>query len=250
MLGISLVDLLGSVHREISVYGSGGFTSYKLPRLCEQLVTWADQGIGRVKMKVGREPLRDPERVSAARKAIGPDVELFVDANGAYSRKQALALAFKYAEADITWFEEPVSSDDLEGLRIMRNRAPAAQHIAAGEYGYDSIYFRRMIEAGAVDVLHAEASRCAGVSGFLRVSALCEAHCIPLSAHCCPALHLHLCCAAPRAIHLEYFHDHVRIERMLFDGACTPANGQLKPDRSRPGMGLELKRSDAAKFRA
>jgi len=249
VLGLSLVDLLGGAHENISVYGSGGFTSYAIPRLCEQLAGWAGQGIGRVKMKVGREPLRDPARVSAAREAIGPHVELFVDANGAYSRKQALALAFRFAEAEVTWFEEPVSSDDLEGLCLMRNRVPAAQHIAAGEYGYDSTYFRRMLEAEAVDVLQADASRCAGVSGFMRVAALCEAHGIPLSAHCCPALHLPLCCAAPRAVHLEYFHDHVRIERMMFDGVQAPVNGRLTPDRSRPGMGLELKRRDAEKFR-
>jgi L-alanine-DL-glutamate epimerase-like enolase superfamily enzyme len=91
--------------------------------------------------------------------------------------------------------------------------------VAAGEYGYDLFYFRRMLQAGAVDVLQADASRCAGVSGFLRAAALCEARGIPLSAHCCPSLHLHLCCAVRPAIHLEYFHDHVRIERMFFDGA-------------------------------
>jgi L-alanine-DL-glutamate epimerase-like enolase superfamily enzyme len=248
ILELPLVDLIGSHKPGFPVYGSGGFTSYDDARLCRQLAGWAERGITRVKMKIGRDPERDVERVRAARCAIGGGVELFVDANGAYSRKQALSFAEKFAGLGVTWLEEPVSSDDLEGLRLMRDRAPSQMDIAAGEYGYDLFYFRRMLDAGAVDVLQADASRCGGVSGFLRAAALCEARPIPLSAHCCPALHLHLCCAARAAIHMEYFHDHVRIEQMLFDGVQTPDKGILSPDLTRPGMGLELKKAEAAKY--
>ena len=120
-------------------------------------------------MKIGRHPADDLGRVRAAREAIGPDAELFVDANGAYSRKQALAQAERFAELGVTWFEEPVSSDDLDGLRLIRDRGPAGMDIAAGEYGYDLFYFRRMLDAGAVDVLQADATRCGGITGFLRV---------------------------------------------------------------------------------
>ena len=127
------------------------------------------------------------------------------------------------------WFEEPVSSDDLAGLRLIRDRAPAELQIAAGEYGYDSRYFRRMLEAGAVDVLQADATRCGGITGFLQAAALCEAHGLDLSAHCAPALHLHPCCAIQRLRHLEYFHDHVRIEQVLFDGAAGPAMASSFP---------------------
>jgi L-alanine-DL-glutamate epimerase-like enolase superfamily enzyme len=164
----------------------------------------------------------DLDRVRAARKTIGSDAELFVDANGAYSRKQALAFADAFAKFGVSWFEEPVSSDDLEGLRPLRKRAPAGMDIAAGEYGYDLFYFRRMLEAGAVDVLQADATRCAGITGFMRVSALCEAHSLPLSAHTAPSLHAHPCCALAPVRHMEYFHDHVRLEHMLLDGALTP----------------------------
>jgi len=186
--------------------------------------------------------------VRAARAAVGPDVALFVDANGAYSRKQALAQAEAFAEVGVSWFEEPVSSDDLEGLRLLRDRAPAIMDIAAGEYGYDLTYFRRMLEAGAVDVLQADATRCAGITGFLKVVALCQAFHLPLSAHCAPSLHVHPCCAAPPLRHLEYFHDHVRIEHKFFDGVLTPVSGVLHPDLSRPGMGLEFKHADAERF--
>lgn len=249
LLDLPLVTLLGAVRESVPVYGSGGFTSYSLEQLQQQLGGWVNEGISRVKMKVGTHPSEDLGRVRAAREAIGPQAELFVDANGAYSRKQALSFAEKFkADYEVSWFEEPVPSDDLEGLRLLRDRAPAGMDIAAGEYGYNLIYFRRMLEAGAVDVLQADATRCAGITGFLRVANLCEAHSIPLSAHCAPSLHVHPCCAATPVRHLEYFHDHVRIEHMLFDGALNPVDGELRPDLSRPGIGVELKRADATRF--
>jgi L-alanine-DL-glutamate epimerase-like enolase superfamily enzyme len=203
-----------------------------------------------VKMKIGRQPGNDVERVHAAREAIKPETALFVDANGAYTRKQALWFAERFVEFGVCWFEEPVSSDDLEGLRLIRDAGPAGMDIAAGEYGYDSNYFRRMLEAGAVDVLQADATRCGGITGFLQAAALCSAHSIPLSAHTAPAIHMHVCCAAPNAIHLEYFHDHVRIENLLFDGVQQPRNGELVPDLTRHGLGLELRRKHAAKYAA
>ena len=184
----------------------------------------------------------------AAREAIGPQTELYVDANGAYTRTQALAQAARFADLGVVWFEEPVSSDDLDGLRFIRDRAPTGMVIAAGEYGYDQWYFRRMLDAGAVDTLQADATRCAGFTGFLRAATLADAHGIPLSAHCAPALHLHACMAIERLSPIEYFHDHVRIARLLFDGAPEPVGGALRPDLSRPGIGLELKQADAARY--
>lgn len=249
LLGLPLVTLLGQVRAGVPVYGSGGFTSYTNAQLMAQLGGWAAEGISCVKMKIGTHPEADLQRVRAAREAIGPDTQLFVDANGAYSRKQALACAEEFAQLGVTWFEEPVSSDDLEGLHLMRNRAPAGMDIAAGEYGYDLWYFRRMLEAGAVDVLQADATRCAGITGFMQVGALCEARSMPMSAHCGPSVHVHPCCALIPLRHLEYFHDHVRIEHIFFDGALTPKDGALYPDLTRPGMGLALRRAEAERWR-
>jgi len=250
LLGRPLVQVLGAARSAVPIYGSGGFTSYPLERLAEQLARWVeDDGCEWVKMKVGSEPARDPERVRIARDAIGA-AGLFVDANGALARKPALAFAQRFADLGVSWFEEPVSSDDLVGLRLLRDRAPACMEIAAGEYGYEPFYFRRMLEAGAVDVLQADATRCGGITGFLRAAAIADAHAIPLSAHTAPSAHLHVCCAAPRLRHIEWFHDHVRIEHMLFDGAPTPELGQIRPDLSRPGLGLELKTREAARFAA
>jgi L-alanine-DL-glutamate epimerase-like enolase superfamily enzyme len=250
LLNLPMLTLLGAVRKSVPIYGSGGFTSYSDKQLERQLAGWVEQGIPRVKMKIGRDAKADVRRVKAARAAIGHETELFVDANGAYNRKEALEQAGKFAEMTVSWFEEPVSSDDLEGLRLLRDRAPAGMEITAGEYGYDAGYFHRMLASGAVDVLQADATRCGGITGFLQVAALCEAHCLPLSAHTAPTVHTHLGCAVTRLRHLEYFHDHVRIENMFFDGVRSPANGELSPDLTCPGMGIELKRTDAQRFAA
>ena len=249
LLGVSLATLLGRLHESVPIYGSGGFTSYSEGQLQRQLAQWVQEGIPRVKMKVGADPLRDLERVCLAREAIGEEAELFVDANGAYERKQALKLAHAFAEhAGVSWFEEPVSSDDLEGLALLRERVPAPMQVAAGEYGYDSFYFRRMLEAGAVDVLQADVTRCGGITELLNIGSLCAAHSIPLSAHTSPAIHAHACAAIAPLVHVEYFHDHARIEGLLFDGVLQPVHGALRPDEDRPGLGLTLREADAAPY--
>jgi L-alanine-DL-glutamate epimerase-like enolase superfamily enzyme len=248
LLDLPLVTLLGPIRASVAVYGSGGFTSYSIAQLQAQLAEWVSSGIPRVKMKIGRDARADLQRVAAARAAIGEDAELFVDANGAYQRKQAVAQAERFVDAAVTWFEEPVYHGDLEGLRLCRDRAPALMEISVGEYGYVRSDFARILDAGAVDVLQADATRCEGITGLLLVDALCDAHDMPLSTHCAPALHLHVACAAKRLRHAEYFHDHVRIERLFLDGVAEPVKGVLAPDLTRPGMGLDFKRADAARY--
>jgi L-alanine-DL-glutamate epimerase-like enolase superfamily enzyme len=236
-----LARLLGRVFDGVPIYGSGGFTSYSLERIAEQLGGWAAQGIPRVKMKVGRDPAADPDRARAAREAIGDGVQLMVDANGAYTRKQALYWADRFAgEFGVQWLEEPVSSEDLDGMRMIRDRAPAGMAIAAGEYGSTLAELHAM--AACVDVLQADVTRCGGITNLVRVDALCQARGIGFSGHCAPALHAHVACACGALEHLEYFHDHVRIESQLFDGTLEPEGGVLRPDLSRAGNGLELRR--------
>ncbi len=248
LLDLPLVTLLGAARDGVPVYGSGGFTSYSIAQLQDQLRGWVDAGIPRVKMKIGTQPEDDLARVRAAREAIGPAARLYVDANGAYNRKQALAFAEQFADLGVTWFEEPVYHHDLAGLRLLRDRAPAGMEIAAGEYGYDLSYFQAMLDAGAVDVLQADATRCLGMTGFMRAAALAEARFLPFSAHCAPTLHIAPCCAVGPTPVIEYFHDHARIEHLLFEGAPEPVAGVLYPDLSRPGLGLELKRADAKPY--
>jgi L-alanine-DL-glutamate epimerase-like enolase superfamily enzyme len=240
LLGVPVVSLLGGVRDAVPVYGSGGFTTYDESAARTQLERWTrDLAIGRVKIKIGEswgaEEARDLARIAYARKVIGPDTELYVDANGGYGRKQAVRMARAMAAYDVTWFEEPVSSDDLD--------------VTAGEYGYDLPYFARMVEARAVDCLQVDVTRCGGITEWLRAAAVAAGRGLQVSGHCAPNLHAHVAAAAPNLRHLEYFHDHVRIESMFFDGALDPAGGVLRPDKSRPGLGLAVKEANAAPYR-
>jgi L-alanine-DL-glutamate epimerase-like enolase superfamily enzyme len=240
LLGVCLADSLPRFRGSVPIYGSGGFTSYSLERLEEQVAGWVEQGIPRVKIKVGRDPDADPDRLDAVRGAIGPDVDLMVDANGAFDAKTASMWADRYStEWNVTYFEEPVSSEDLRGMAFVREHAPNGLAIAAGEYAWDLADLARM--APCVDVLQADVTRCGGITAFIRADGIARAHGIPLSAHCAPALSAHACCAWESLAHLEYFHDHTRIESMLFDGVLSPEGGTLTPDCGRPGLGLELK---------
>jgi L-alanine-DL-glutamate epimerase-like enolase superfamily enzyme len=248
--GQSLSRLLGTARDRIPVYGSGGFTTYSDEQQHRQLSTWVhDDGIPSVKIKIGESwgtnTGRDLARMAAARRAIGDDAELFVDANGGYTRKQAVRLAHQAADLRVDWFEEPVSSDDLAGLGVVRDAV--ACDVAAGEYGYDLPYFARM--APYVDCLQADVTRCGGISEFLRVAAVAAAHGLQVSGHTAPHQHLAVAAAVPNLRHLEWFHDHVRIERLLFDGAVAATGGTVAADPSRPGNGLTLRRGDAERYR-
>ncbi|MBN8905933.1 MAG: mandelate racemase [Rhodospirillales bacterium] len=248
LLDMPLARLLGMRREAVPVYGSGGFTTYDDAALRDQLAGWVERdGCRWVKMKIGSDPDQDAHRMGVARAAIGA-AALFIDANGALSRKRALAMAEVGAGFGVRWFEEPVSSDDLAGLRLLRDRMPASIEVAAGEYVWDLDDARRMLAAEAVDVQQADATRCGGITGFLAVAALCDAQHVDLSGHCAPSLHCHVACAAPRLRHLEYFHDHVRLEALLFDGAAQVRAGAIAPDLGRPGMGLTLKAADAARY--
>jgi L-alanine-DL-glutamate epimerase-like enolase superfamily enzyme len=200
-------------------------------------------------MKVGRDPGRDVHRLDVARAAVGDGVELMVDANGAYDRKQALRWAERFAEHGVTWFEEPVSSDDVAGLALVRDRAPAGVEIAAGEYVWRETEALGLI--GAVDVLQVDVTRCGGVTTTLAVDALARARSMPTSIHCAPAVAAHVGAAMATLRHVEYFHDHVRVERIVFDGVPEVGpGGVLVPAPDRPGLGLELREADAERWRA
>ncbi len=249
LLGLSLADALPRFRESVGVYGSGGFCSYTADQLREQVEGWVKEGFRGVKIKVGRDGQADPDRVALVRSVVGPEIDVMVDANGANNVHEAVGWAKRYGEEfGVSYFEEPVSSDDLSGLASVRARAPEGMAIAAGEYGWNLPYFERMLDAGAVDILQADVTRCGGITNFLRIDGLCAARCLPFSAHCAPSVSAHACCAMETVVHIEYFYDHYRIEGMLFEGILNPENGLLTPDRSRPGLGIELKRAAAAEY--
>ncbi|SFB19603.1 L-alanine-DL-glutamate epimerase [Amycolatopsis marina] len=236
-----LCRLLGRVHDSVDVYGSGGFTTYDEARLTAQLENWVgDQGIPRVKIKIGEawgnRVERDVARVAHTRKVAGANAEVYVDANGAYSAARAARVGELLAEWNVTWFEEPVSSDDLDGLRRVRDAVSA--DVAAGEYGYDLPYFRRMLDAGSVDCLQVDVTRCGGYTEWLRITALAAAANLDVSAHCAPNVSVPAAVATANFRHVEWFADHERIEPMLFTGTLSPDGGSVAPDLSAPGHGL------------
>jgi L-alanine-DL-glutamate epimerase-like enolase superfamily enzyme len=251
LLGLPVTGLLGRVREQVPVYGSGGFTSYDERQTRDQLAGWLAAGISRVKIKIGESwggnERRDLARVALAREVIGPGAELYVDANGAYRTGQAVRVGRQLAERDVTWFEEPVSSQDLAGLALVRSKVTA--DVAAGEYSWTLADSARLIDAGAVDCLQLDVTRCGGITGFLAGAALAAAHNLQISAHCAPTLHAHVGAAAVNLRHVEYFHDHQRIEQMLFDGAPRPQAGELVPDPAAPGLGVAFRAADAERFR-
>jgi L-alanine-DL-glutamate epimerase-like enolase superfamily enzyme len=252
LLGCPVADLAGRVHEAVPIYGSGGFTSYDEGQTRDQLSGWVDRDqIPRVKIKIGESwggnERRDLARMALAREVIGPDTELYVDANGGYSAGQAVRVANRMDEYHVTWFEEPVSSQDLAGLATVRQQV--LPDVAAGEYSWSLADSGRLLAARAVDCLQLDVTRCGGITEFLRGADLAAAYNVPVSAHCAPNLHAHVATAVPNLRHVEYFHDHQRIERMLFDGVLSPDGGLLTPDPRQPGLGLVLRDADAQPFR-
>ncbi len=245
----SLTDLIGRRREKTEIYGSGGFTSYDSEELEAQMSGWVESGIRKVKMKVGRDTECDRHRVEFVRGVIGEEVELFVDANEAYDFVTASEMAKIFSDHGVKWFEQPFPDENLSLYRELKRNAPTGMAITTGEYFADSAEFLRALKMRAAHVLQPDATRCRGFTGLLQAAELCKAFEIPISTHCAPSLHLALACSLPGLKHMEYFFDHVRIERMLFDGVVEPKDGFLVPS-DRPGIGLELKRADAERFAA
>ena len=249
MLDLPLCRLLGQELEGMPVYGSGGFTSYTDQELHDQLAGWVKQGISAVKMKVGRDQAADEHRVELAREAIGENIGLYVDANGAYTVSEALIQAQLFSGYGVDWLEEPVPAQSTDQLYLIRQQLSGGMRIVAGEYGYNLTDFRTLLQTNSVDVLQADATRCGGITGFLKAGILCEAFRIPLSSHCAPSVHLHAALSLSCFSIAEYFHDHVLIEHLLFDGPGQIRNGRLFPDLSKPGLGLLFKDKDAQAYR-
>jgi L-alanine-DL-glutamate epimerase-like enolase superfamily enzyme len=234
----------------VPIYGSGGFTTDTEDRLRGQLRGWVEQGIPRVKIKIGEswgtcEP-RDLERVALARQTIGADVELYVDANGGYDHSQAVRVGSRLDEQGVTWFEEPVSSDDHVGLRRVREAVTA--DVTAGEYGDSLAYFTHLLAADTVDCVQVDVTRCGGYTEWLRIVTLAAASGLEVSGHCAPSLHACVAAATPNLRHVEWFADHVRIESRFLESFPIPHGGNVVPGES-PGHGLTLRETDLTPYR-
>jgi L-alanine-DL-glutamate epimerase-like enolase superfamily enzyme len=240
LLHLPLTALMGRCRTSVPIYGSGGFTTLTDPQLEDQVQQWQSIGCTAMKIKIGESwgtrIDRDLARVHQLRELAGPDTELMVDANGGYCTGQARRVGAALDEEGVTWFEEPVSSDDHAGLAMIRSVLRC--DIAAGEYASDLYDAAALLPV--VDCLQLDATRCGGYTGWLRGATLAQAHNLDVSAHCAPALHAPVAAAIPNLRHVEYFADHARLEPLLVDGVPAARRGALHPNSNSPGHGMRI----------
>lgn len=236
ILDVALADLLGRFRDSVEVYGSGGFTNQTDEQFAEQVSWWSEHGCRAMKIKIGRDEARDRRRVQRLRELAGPQVELMVDANGAYPVGVARRMGHWLDDAGVTWFEEPVTSDDRQGLGLLRDELRL--DVAAGEYVSRPYDAEDLLPV--VDCLQLDATRCGGYTGFLASAALAEARHRDVSAHCGPSLHAPLVTAVPNLRHIEWFADHARLEPVLLEHAAEPMEGRLQPPPSQTGHGMTI----------
>jgi L-alanine-DL-glutamate epimerase-like enolase superfamily enzyme len=247
LLEVPLTDLFGEVRDRVPVYGSGGFTTLTDDQLAAQVAGWLAAGCTAVKIKIGESwgsrPDRDLARVRQLRELSGDDADLMVDANGGYSIGQSRRVGAGLDELGVVWFEEPVSSDDLPGLALLRGVLDC--DIAAGEYLGDVTEAARMLPS--VDCLQLDVTRCGGYTGWLRCADLARAAGLQVSAHCAPSLHAPVAAAVSWLRHVEWFVDHARLEPDLVDGSPPVVDGALVVSPS-TGHGMTL-RPEAQRWR-
>ena len=241
LLGLPLASVFGQARDAVPVYGSGGFTTLSDAELRSQVEGWLAAGCEMVKIKVGQSwgsrPRRDLERTRLVREVVGGDVQVMVDANGGYTVGQARTMGEQYDQLGVTWFEEPVSSDHLEALAVVRSAVRC--DVAAGEYAASVFDVRRLCPV--LDCLQLDVTRCAGYTEWLRGAALAAAHGLEISGHCAPALHAPVAAAVPNLRHVEWFVDHARLEPLLFEGVPPVRGGQMQLDPGLPGHGMRLR---------
>jgi L-alanine-DL-glutamate epimerase-like enolase superfamily enzyme len=239
--GLPLYKLLGGFRDRVPTYIAGGYyeEGKGLKELQQEMYDNVAMGAKAIKMKVGAVPIReDAERVKAVREAIGPDVKLMVDANCAYRAYEAIQFAKRVEEYDPFWFEEPIAPDDYEGHR--RIAAATTIPIATGENEYTRYGFRDLIATGAVPILNADAKVLGGVTEFMKVVALAQAHDLDIAPHGSQDIHVHLVAAIANGLILEFYRDSVdpmwgntykETLRLNDDGTVSP------PDV--PGIGAD-----------
>ena len=240
-LGQPLYRILGAAHESVPVYGSGGWTHFTTEELVAEQSGYVEMGFPRVKMKVGKDfgmdERADIERVDAVRKAVGDDVEIFIDANNGYYAKQAIRMSREFEAFGVAWFEEPVLADDIDGLAAV-SRATNIP-VATGEHEYTKYGFKDLIARGGADIVQPDIGRVGGVTEWMKVSHLAHAFNLPVAPHAYSLLHLHCTMATPNLKVVEILGAEMEQWDFLFEEVPRPVNGQWKPFDHKPGIGLE-----------
>ena len=241
-LGLPLYKLLGPFTDTVPVYGSGGWANLNTADLTANMTAFVEQGVKRVKMKVGkdfgRSEREDIERVAAVREAVGDNVALYIDANSAYYPKQAIYMAEEFARYQVGWFEEPVLADDVDGLAEVRRAIPIP--VATGENEYTKHGFRQLITGGGVDIVQPDVGHVGGVTEWMKVAQLAHAFNLPVAPHAMEVVHLHLACATPNLKVVESLDIEAQTDRVWYTEVPQQEDGMLSPFPDKPGLGLEL----------
>ena len=204
--GMPAYKLLGGFRDRVPVYIAGGYyaAGKGVRELQTEMESYVARGARAIKIKVAGLPIaEDVARVRAAREAIGADVKLMVDANCGYRAFEAIQFARQVEQYDIYWFEEPVGADDYEGMRRVAEMTPIP--IAAGENEYTKYGFRDLIACKGASIITPDAKICGGITEFMKIAALTQAHDLAVSPHGSQEVHTHLAAAIPNAILIEYF---------------------------------------------
>jgi L-alanine-DL-glutamate epimerase-like enolase superfamily enzyme len=251
VFGVPLYRLLGPYTDTVPIYGSGGWTSFDEAELVREQTGYVERGIPRVKMKVaidfGKDEAQDIRRLAAVRKAVGDDVEIFVDANNGYYARQAIAMSKRFEQYDVRWFEEPVLADDIQGLATI-SRATTIP-VATGEHEYTKYGFKELITQGGADIVQPDVGRVGGVTEWMKVAHLAHAFNLPVAPHAVQLVHLHLACATPNLRVVEYLGVSEETDKIFFTEFPEPKNGMWSPYPDRPGLGLELDPKAVEKYR-
>ncbi len=241
-LQLPLYRLLGEYSNEVPIYGSGGWTHYSSDELVDEMTGYVEQGVKRLKMKVGKESGRsereDIDRVAAVRKAVGDDVALYVDANNGYYAKQAIYMAAEFEQSQVGWFEEPVTADDIAGLAEVKRASTIP--IASGEHEFSKYGFKELLSQGAVDIVQADVGRVGGVTEWLKVAHMAQAFNVPMTTHGFEQVSLHLGCAITNLKAIEELKIERDADEVWYTELPEQRDGMSAPFRDRPGLGLEL----------
>lgn len=231
--GLPLYAYLGAARSSIPAYGSAIDLGYTISELVESVQAYRDLGFSAVKVKVGHPVARDLERLRNVRAAIGDDVELMVDANLGWRLPEAARRAHLMERFNLAWIEEPLRADDVEGHA--RLQAQTTIPLAVGETLFSVGEFGLYAAADAARVLQPDVGRVGGITPWLQVAALAEAHRLPMAPHFMQDVHVHLLCAHPSGGILEYL---PILDRMLVEPLAV-TNGEALPP-ALPGLGMRF----------
>ncbi|MFW6174336.1 MAG: mandelate racemase/muconate lactonizing enzyme family protein [Chloroflexota bacterium] len=250
-LGVPLYRLLNPYWERVPVYGSGGWTNYSESELVKEQTGYVERGFPRVKMKVGKDfgqsEREDVTRLEAVRKAVGDDVEIYVDANNGYYAKQAIRMARVFEQYGVAWFEEPVLADDIEGLA--RIAAAIDIPVATGEHEYTKYGFKELVSRGGADIVQPDVGRVGGITEWIKAASLAHAFNLPVAPHAVQLVHLHCSMATPNLKVVEYLGSAEKNDRFFYTEFPEPKDGWWAPYRDRPGLGLELDPAVVKKYR-